>query len=111
MFTLLRHIYIFINQMISLKQTILLDSCVYISGNVTAHSSIQFVCDRQMGSDSAPIVLASMGCDVVFEWRTSIVCPTIEKPCSVVIDNHLFDLSILSKIRGAWNVTDKNKNM
>lgn len=51
-----------------------------------------------------------MDCDVVFEWRTSLVCPTIEKACSVVVDNHLYDLSVLSQQHGAWNLTDADKN-
>ena len=80
-----------------------------VTGDRKAESSIQFVCDRDVGP-GVPIVLASMECSVVFEWATSYVCPTPQNPCSVVLDNHLYDLSVLSKIRGAWNVTDKEKN-
>jgi hypothetical protein len=79
------------------------------SGERNAESTIQFVCNREAGQGT-PIVLASMNCSVVFEWETSYVCPTQQNPCSIVIDEHLYDLSILSKIQGAWNVTDKDKN-
>ncbi|XP_045197868.2 cation-independent mannose-6-phosphate receptor-like isoform X2 [Mercenaria mercenaria] len=78
-------------------------------GDTKAQSSIHFVCDRSVG-EGVPVVLASMGCSVVFEWATSYVCPTRQNPCSIVLDNHLYDLSILSKIHGAWNVTDSDKN-
>ncbi|KAL4233045.1 Cation-independent mannose-6-phosphate receptor [Mactra antiquata] len=80
------------------------------SDGSTAHSSFLFRCDRTV-EKGQPMKWASIGCDVVFDWPTNVVCPSIQKSCSITVDDHYYDLSLLTKTHGAWNLTDSNNNM
>lgn len=82
-------------------------SVVTGTNKVKAESNIMFQCDRKAGTGK-PEFLTGLDCDVQFLWKTSVVCPPISSPCSVVADDHLYDLSLLSKSVGAWNLTDKD---
>ena len=46
----------------------------------------------------------------MFTWKTSAVCPPVEDKCFTVIEGHLYDLTMLSRDKGSWIVTDSNGN-
>lgn len=76
----------------------------------TAQSRILFKC-KQDAKEGDPTFLTGIGCNILFLWETSIVCPKIENPCRIIIDRQLYDLSPLTRDQGAWSTTDSKGNV
>ena len=82
---------------------------ILISDGGTASSEILFKCNREVGTGQ-PKYFIGFGCNIQFIWETSLVCPRVEQPCTLVSNGHLYDLSLLSKDNGAWNLSDSKGN-
>ncbi|XP_052808547.1 cation-independent mannose-6-phosphate receptor-like isoform X2 [Mya arenaria] len=80
------------------------------SGDRKAESHIRFECDRTVKDGGKPEFLDGIGCDIELVWKTDVVCPIQFSPCRTISDGHVYDLSLLSKTSGAWNITDADKN-
>jgi len=87
----------------------LLISVAEDNAKVSAESRIVFSCKRDAGV-GVPKYLTGFACDLMFKWETSLVCPEIQSPCKVSDNGQLYDLSLLTKQSGAWNLTDGDGN-
>ena len=76
-----------------------------------AESHMRLECDRTASPPiGRPEFLTGFDCDIELLWRSALLCPYQFSPCKTVADGHEYDLSLLSKTSGAWNVTDKEGN-
>ncbi|XP_064627541.1 cation-independent mannose-6-phosphate receptor-like [Lineus longissimus] len=73
-------------------------------------SHILLECDPHAGHGK-PVVLGMSACSISFLWQTSLVCPTVAEKCSITDNGNTYDLSILSRDQGSWNITDEAGNM
>jgi hypothetical protein len=56
------------------------------------------------------VYLQMSACSISFLWKTSLVCPPIAEQCSISRNGNTYDLSILSRDQGSWNLTDVDGN-
>lgn len=49
-------------------------------------------------------------CSGTFYWLTRAVCPTVADQCTLAYNGHVYDLSVLSRQQGSWNLTDAQRN-
>lgn len=52
-----------------------------------------------------------MECSATFHWLTRAVCATVADQCTLAYNGHVYDLSVLSRQQGSWNLTDAQRNM
>ncbi|XP_062610067.1 cation-independent mannose-6-phosphate receptor-like [Saccostrea cucullata] len=57
-----------------------------------------------------PTITFTSECQGTFHWGTRAVCPTIADQCTVAEHGHVYDLSVLSRQQGSWNLTDAQGN-
>lgn len=51
-----------------------------------------------------------MDCTATFHWLTRAVCATVADQCTLAYNGHVYDLSVLSRQQGSWNLTDAQRN-
>ena len=56
------------------------------------------------------IIQFASECVTTFRWLTRAVCPTVADQCTLAYGGHVYDLSVLSRQQGSWNLTDAQGN-
>ncbi|PFX34190.1 Cation-independent mannose-6-phosphate receptor [Stylophora pistillata] len=77
----------------------------------TVNSTITFICDREQLKGGQPELIQSYGKNGAdFIFRTSLVCPPLERECSYTYSGNTYDLQLLTSRTGSWNYTSRNKD-
>ncbi|XP_056014073.1 cation-independent mannose-6-phosphate receptor-like [Ostrea edulis] len=86
---------------------------VYRNGKECKGSSegvINFECELYTYPGS-PSIMFTSECQGIFRWGTRTVCPSIADQCTLAHNGHVYDLRVLSRQQGSWNLTDIQGNM
>ncbi|XP_066228988.1 cation-independent mannose-6-phosphate receptor isoform X1 [Saccopteryx leptura] len=65
-------------------------------------SAIIFRCDEEAEVGRPYILSETRGCEVIFEWRTKVVCPPKKMECKFIHEHKTYDLRLLSSLTGSW---------
>ncbi|KAL3881276.1 hypothetical protein ACJMK2_027732 [Sinanodonta woodiana] len=77
----------------------------------SAQSLIRFKCDRSAGTGKPVLFdVDESGCYSTFWWDTEIVCPPVDNECILAYRGEVYDLRLLSREKGSWNITDSLGN-
>lgn len=79
------------------------------SCNGKSEGFVNFECDPNIYPGSPTIIFVSE-CSGTFHWLTRAVCPTVADQCTLAYNGHVYDLSVLSRQQGNWNLTDAQRN-
>nr|XP_006818196.1 PREDICTED: cation-independent mannose-6-phosphate receptor-like [Saccoglossus kowalevskii] len=86
------------------------DGCpgVVSEEDVLQTTTIIFECDETIGHGKPELFLLGGICEYVFKWKTSLACPPSSEPCVTAYNGKIYDLQVLSRATGHWEVKDKD---
>ncbi|XP_061480276.1 cation-independent mannose-6-phosphate receptor isoform X2 [Rhineura floridana] len=79
-----------------------------VNDNGHRESTIIFKCDDNADDGSPQLVSERLGCAVIFEWKTQVVCPPRKMECKFIQKHKTYDLRVLSSLTGSWIFADKD---